>query len=278
MSVWETIETAIVDALSALAPGGSSLLATVKGQTARDRRPLVTAIGRERLPAAYVVIAGRDASDRVTRRAGPVSVSVLLATGSQRNEAEVRTGSGEAAGLYELSAEAAGALQDLAIGSDRCLLLVDERPAGGEEGMIVWEQRYEVRRRSETSAPTFGGTALAGSGSEVRVELGPARRATSVFSFPGIDGVFERGLGLRDRTIHWRGQLRATDDSALNTIESQIEDEVATGEAKTMVDAWGRSHASCVVRSFERKGPRGRDALSGQALQDFEITFGQLNG
>ena len=108
------------------------------------------------------------------------------------------------------------------------------------------------------------------------MELGVLRRATSSFSFPGIDGVFERNLGVKDRAILWRGQLRATSDSAMNVLESAIESEVQAGEARTMIDAWGRSQAQCVVKSFARRGPRGRDSLSGQAIQDFEIEFTQL--
>jgi len=276
MNAWETIEHTVVEALEALTSGESALLATVRGRTSRDRKLLLASINRERLPAAYVVTTGRDAGDKTFRRSGSPGLSVWLAARSLRSDDEARTGTTDVTGLFTLSEQAAGALQDLAVGSDRQLLLVDERPAGGEEGTIVWEQRYEVRRQSELTAPTFGGIALAGAASEVHVELGPVRRATSSFAFPGVDGVFERYSGLRARAITWRGQLRAAEDAALNAIESAIEDEVAGGQEKTMIDAWGRSHELCVATSFTRVGLRGRDALSGEALQDFEIEFTQL--
>ncbi|UCD28525.1 MAG: hypothetical protein JSV03_15825 [Planctomycetota bacterium] len=276
MSAWETIENAIVQAVQQLTLGSSSLLATVKGRTARDRKSLVTAVGRELLPAAYVLAVGRDAGDKATRRPGAPAFNVLLATRSLRDDDEARTGSDDVTGMFDVSEKVAEALQDLLVDTNRRLLLVDERSIGPDEGTIVWEQRYVLRRQSEISAPTFGGVALAGSDSEAHVELGRLRRAVSAFSFPGIDGVFERNVGIRERPIKWSGQLRAANDSVLNNIESNIEDEVRDGEAKTMVDSWGRSHQMCVLKSFLRCGRRQRDELTGESLQDFEIEFTQL--
>ena len=276
VSVWETIEDAVVQTLAGLTCGGSALLSTVRGHTSRDRKLVIGAISRERFPAAYVMTAGRGAGEKTFRRPGPPALSVLLAARSLRSDEEARTGAAEVTGVFTLSERVASALQDLAVGQDRRLLLVEERPAGGEEGTIIWDQSYEVHRRSGQSGPTFGGVALAGSASEVHVELGPMRRATASFSFPGVDGVFERNLGLRGRPITWRGQLRAADDAGLNTIESAIEQEVCGGQEKTMVDPWQRSHELCVLKSFHRLGRRGRDALSGEALQDFELEFTQL--
>lgn len=277
MSVWETIEDAVVQELAGLMQGGSALLATVKGHTPRDRKVLVGAISRERLPAGYVIATSRDSGGKEARRAGSALFSVLLAAGSLRSDDEARTGADDVTGIFTLAEAAVEALQDLTVDSDRKLLLIDERPAGGDEGLVVWEQRYEVRRQSETVAPEFGGVILAGSPSEVHVELKPVRRATSSFSFPGIDGVFERSLGARERAILWRGQLRSFDDTSLNSVESAIEQEVLTGEEKTMTDSWSRSYDFCVAESFERIGPRRRDELTGMALQDFQLEFTQLS-
>ena len=76
MSAWETIEDAVVQTLEGLTPGGSALLATVKGHTSRDRKVLVAAISRERLPAGYVIATSRDASEKSTRRPGSPAFSV----------------------------------------------------------------------------------------------------------------------------------------------------------------------------------------------------------
>ena len=272
MSSWETIEQAVVTVLD-----GVSLLETVAGRSAQDRTLLTAAIVRERMPAAYVIATGREGSDQAYHRPGSPAIHVWLAARSHRNEDDARVGAVDVTGVFDLAEQAAGALQDLMIGADLRLLLIDERSIHSADGLTIWEQRYEVRRQSETTAPTFGGVAVAGADGVVQVELGELRRATSSFSFPGIDGVFEHSLGVRERPIVWSGQLRASSDSALNAIESAIEDEVHSGEAKTLVDAWGRTHDSCAARTFRRRGPRQRDALSGEALQDFELTFVQLN-
>lgn len=276
MSVRETIEDAIVQTLQGLTEGQSALLATAKGQTVRDRKSLTAAISRELLPAAYVMATGRDSSEKTYRRPGLLSFSVVLATRSFRSDDDARTGAVDVTGVFDLAEQVASALQDQVVATDRQLLLVDEHSVGGDEGTIIWEQGYEVRRLAELGGPTFGGVALAGAGSEVHVELGVLRRATSSFSFPGVDGVFERDLGTRERTIIWHGQLRAADHPSLNTIESNIEDEIRNSQEQSMVDTWGRTHEMCVLQKFNRRGLRRVDELTGEALQDFELEFTQL--
>ena len=275
-SGWETIESAVVQSLSAIMLDGSALLATVKGRTSRDRKALLAEIGRERLPAAYVVMTGREAGDKSSRRPGSPTVSVLLATRSLRQEDDARTGAADVTGIFSISEAVVAALGDLVIDEDRLLWLIDERPVSATEGTVVWEQRYEPRRRAGLSQPLFRNPALVGSDSEVEVELGELRCASSSFSFPGIEGVFIRQMGARERPIFWRGQLRAADDDALNAIERGIEDELRLGLADSMWDPWGRTHHFCTLKAFRRKGPRRRDELSGEALQDFELEFTQL--
>lgn len=276
MSVWEMIEDAVVQALEQLSSGGSSLFATVKGRTSRERKQLIAALGRERLPAAYVITRGRESGDKTFRRSGSPTLSVLLGQRSLRSDHEVRAGSDEVTGIYELSEQVVVALQDQVVAWDRRLLLVDEQPAGGDEGTIIWEQRYEVRRLASIAAPTFGGVELAGTDSEVVVEVNELQHASSLFSFPGVDGVFRRGLGARERRIVWRGQMRAASNSILNAREQGIEELVRSGEAATMTDACGRSYPSCAVKAYRRCSPRQRDELSEESLQDFEIEFTQL--
>jgi len=278
MSDWVTIETDVATVLVDLEVDGGPLLATVSARTARDRKVLLTAIQRELLPAAYVLMAGRNSSDKSSGQAGMPSLSVVIATQSLRSDSEARIGESGSGGMWLITEQVSSALQDLELESTWRLLLIDERLVGGQEGLIVWEQRYEVRRPAELTTPTFGGVALAGSSSRVCVELGELRRASGLFSFPGVGGVFDRHLGVRERPIFWRGQLRGANDSALNTIETAIEDEIRDGEDKTMVDAWSRSHESCVLKAFRRRGPRQRNALSGQVFQEFELEFTQLGG
>ncbi len=287
-SLWEEIESNTVQALQDLEVSGSPLLRTVRGATlrgasgrgatAQDRRVLVGSIARERTPAAYVVAGGRETSDKTFRRAGSLAFSVLLATRSERSDDEARRGGVDENGMFALAEQVALDLHDRTVFFDWRLLLVDEHPIGGEEGTIVWEQRYEARRIHGLTVPTFDGVVIAGSEGEARVVLGELRRASSTFSFPGIDGVYERYLGMRERPIVWRGQLRTSTTGGLDASEAGLENLVRTAKAGTIVDHSGRPHDNCVPRAYRRLGPTHVDPLTGQVLQDFELEFTQLSG
>jgi len=244
----------------------------VTARTVRDRKVVAAAIGRERLPAAWVMLTGREEN---SGEAGGVQLSVLLATRGLRDDGEVRIGGEGVRGMWTVAQAVANALHDAAVNGWR-LTLGGERPAGGEEGTILWEQRYLVARSASESAPTFGGVALAGASSRIAVEVGALHRASESFSFPGVDGLFERYLGVRERPIVWRGRLRAADDEALNAIEDAIESEIRAGRCATMADPAGRSFESCVVKSLKRRGSRTRDELTNEPVQDVEIEFAQL--
>jgi len=278
MNSWTTIGAAVRSVLAGLTQDESALLATVKGQTWRERKAVLAALARERLPAAYVLTVGRDTGDKDFRCPGKHLLNVWLAERSLRSEQEGWSGGEEVTGLLTLAVRVAEALEGAIVDGDRRMRLIDEQPVSGPVGLLVWEQRYALSRQAEMIALTFGGRALAGADSEMHVELGPLVRAGSYFAFPGVNGVFERNLGLRQRSIFWRGRLRASDDAALNAIEADIEGELADGQVRTMIDAWGRSHGACVIKSYKRAGPRGRDELDGSALQDGEIEFVQLLG
>lgn len=275
---WKTIEAEVVAKLGGLTAEGAGgpLLATVRGYTARDRKQVVGAVMRERLPAAYVMLTGRDGGDKDYRRAGAPLVSVVYAARSERCDDEARHGGVDVVGVMPVAAAGACALHHLALDGGGRLLLVEERAVTGEEGTALWEQRYEVRRLSGGGVPKFGGAELLSPSSVVEVHIGEITRASSRFAFPGVDGVFERFAGMRERPILWRGQLRSSDDVGLNVIEEGLERLAREAAIESVEDPWGRRFDDCVLRSFKRVGPRRQDLLSGEALQDFEIEFVQL--
>lgn len=276
-TAWHEIEDAVVIALGTLTDAGSALLATVRARTSRDRKVMLASLARERFPAAYVVLSGRDTGDKAYRRAGAVLLTVVYACHSERRDDEARRGGSGAVGVLAIAHAATIALQDFALPGGRRLQLIDEHAVGGEEGSALWEQRYEVRRESGSLVPRFGGIDVAGAGSRVEVHVGELRRAASTFAFPGVDGVFERFAGTRDRLIVWRGQLQAVDDAALNAIEAGLEDLVRRSEVNSVRDSWSRTFHHCVARSYRRVGARGCDDLTGQAVQEFELEFVQLS-
>lgn len=275
---WQTIEAEVVATLGGLTAEGAGgpLLATVRGYTARDRKQVVAALMRERLPAAYVMLTGRDAGDKDYRRAGAPLVSVLYAARSERCDDEARHGGVDVVGVMPVAAAGACGLHDLELDGGGRLSLAEERAVTGEEGTALWEQRYEVRRLSGGWVPKFGGAELLSASSVVEVHIGEIKRASSRFAFPGLDGVFERFAGMRERPILWRGQLRSPDDAGLNVIEEGLERLAREAAIESVEDPWGRRFDDCVLRSFKRVGPRRWDPLSGEALQNFEIEFVQL--
>ena len=276
MSPWSTIENEIIQVLAGLRANEGPLLAHVAACTARDRKEVAEQIVRQAMPAALIMIAGRDRGDRQYGHAGRAFIEVILATRSLRRDAEARTGLDGNGGLWAIAHQVASALDNRTIAATWRSGLIDEKPAGGAEGTILWLQRYDLHRPAKVSAPTYGGVALAGAMAHVDVQVGNLQQATSSFAFPGMDGVFIRSLGTRDREIVWSGELRAETDTAMNGIEAAIENEIHMGLEKNMVDPWSRAYESCIVKTFSSNGPRSRDELSGQVRQSFKIHFVQL--
>ncbi len=273
---WSTLETEILQALAALESEGAPLLATVKGRSSGDRKSLASAFLRERMPAAYVLSAGR--TQRASDVMDTMQVAVWLATRSERGDDDARLGGADVTGMYPLAQEVLSALHDRVMPEDVRLRFVDEKALTGGDGALLWEQVYALDSAPRPAVPLFGGVALAGSSSRMRVEVGPLQRVATQFSFPGIDGVFERNLGTRERRIVWQGELRAEGAAALTALETAVEDELAKAQAKTVVDEWGRAFDACVLRSYARKGPRRVDARSGGVIQEAVLEFAQLHG
>lgn len=276
MSDWSTIENDVVDALAGMTSEGSPVFATVRGVTPTSPRSLISALGRERMPAAYVSLTGRIGSDKSTGLPGAASMNVTLMTRSFRSESEPRQGLDGEGGMWSVAERVGRLLHGRLVEGTWQSELQSERGLDGPSGAFAWEHSYRVYRPATTSHPTFGGVDLAGALSRVEVHLGPIDRAVSAFAFPGIDGVFERDLGDRGRTITWEGELRADGDAALNLTEAAIEAEIGAGLARTMTDGWSRHFMQCVAKRFVRDGNRRHDALTGEAVQPFTLTFTQL--
>ena len=125
---------------------------------------------------------------------------------------------------------------------------------------------------------TFNGSDILGQsgGSAVRVEPGPVERQDVRYGIQGIPGTFIHDMGTRARSILVTGTLKAASASALNGVETTLEDTVAAATEATLADDWGRSFQNCVLAAYDRKGPR-RKTEGGVCLQDFEARFTQLS-
>lgn len=277
MSQLADLENAIVALLAAIQVGGQDVFATVQGTSNADDAALAAELRRQRKPAAVVALDGRRAAAGDDPVPESPRFTIAIAEESLRGSGEARLGGTGVSGGFDLLERVTLALQDATIVTDYQLVFVDERPLAADDRVVMYGQRYEARRLAETSAPTFDGQAIGGTDSVVRVLVGSLRRSTVRFGFAGIDGIFRHDLGGRGRDIVWRGQLRAASNAALNTIEQTLEGYVSDPRAFTLVDSWGRTYTDCALDGFERRGARRNDSVTGQALQDFELTFEQLN-
>jgi hypothetical protein len=276
--MWHTTEQQVVQLLSGLEVENLPLLATVCARTAREPKRLLEEIRRERMPAAYVMLGSRGSSESGGQRPGPIAMRVLLSATSLRDDDEARRGSVQGPGVFELAERVALAITGMTVADDGRAYLADERILGGEAGLIVWEQRYELRREVGWAAPTFDGVALAGTAGRVQVEPASIERSVSRFAFPGVDGVFEWNLGTRGRSIVWKGSLVGETNGELDALEAAIEMAVRDEPEGTIVDGLGRTFERCVPVLFERRGSRGRDQLRGVVFQEFALSFRQLVG
>lgn len=277
MSELGDLETAVVGLIAGIQDLGVPVFRSVSGFSDPDRRRSLGHIGGQVAPAALVIYGGRVRADLTQSVVGLPKVTVLLRAENFRGGSDVRSGDGTSQGGFELLSFVMAALDGALVQTDRRLVALDEQVVAADETHAVYEQRYLIDRLSELQPPTFNTVVLAGSESLVNVLVADASAETVSFAFPGIDGVFRHHLGMRERLIRWKGQLRAASDAALNTIESDIEDAVADPGAFDMVDSWSRTFADCVLDRFTRMGPRQRHPVTGSALQPFELHFTQLN-
>ncbi len=272
---WNAIDEHVTAALAGLQEGGRAVFAEVRCRPAMDKRALLAGLEHERLPAAWVVADSRGGTGS---EPGEPVFAVYLAAGSAREPAESLRGAADCLGTYQLSELAAQALHGLSLGERRVAVLQGEEPAGAGDRLAIWRQEYRVVAGVPLSAPTFVAVALAGTQSEVWTEVGEFRREAVRFSFPGIDGVFEHLVGVRERPITWHGRLRAASHWALNDLEAGLEATVRLAHADTLQDGFGRQFEACVPLGYRRKGARRLDPISGQVVQDFEMSFVQLLG
>lgn len=276
MSELGDIATAVTGLLSGMQSGGEDVFATVDVCQVVDRKAAAVAIARQLKPAAFVLYDGRGARSAQEVVPAAATTTVLLAVENLRGGDAAISGDDDHAGAFDVLKLVATVLDGTVVQGDHRLRMHDERQLAGDERAVIFEQRYRVERLAETSAPTFGGVAITGSDSIVTVRVGGVINESIEFGFPGIDGVYRHHAGDRGRTIRWEGRLVAEDDTALDTIEADLEQLSAGQLPATIVDSWSRNYSECVLDKFERQGARRRHPVTGAAVQAFELVFTQL--
>jgi hypothetical protein len=118
---------------------------------------------------------------------------------------------------------------------------------------------------------TLNGQDLFGSGPHT-IRPGSWPRAQKHRGFPGVDGQLVIDLGRRARTIEQTGRLQAGTASQLAALIDAI---VARhdGNAYTLVDNHGLTHANVLIDSFAPQTPLRRGA---GYWCDYTLTYTQL--
>jgi hypothetical protein len=277
---YSDIETALVDWLTALEFSQAPLFSRVRGGAFADRRSRVAALARETLPAALVALDGRARTDG-DGVSGAARVALMLADHNLRSADGTRLGDVDGRGAFVLAQEVAAGLSGAVLGAVAPgaawrFTQTEERIAAADERHIVVEQVWLADQPVTSSGPTFDGADLFGSDAFVAVEVEGPRVVANEFSFPGVDGVFQTGLGRAGRTVRLSGVLRAETPAALGDIEAGIEARVGDGRTALLDDGQGRTFATCVAARFERRGPRRFDAAGRRVVQGFALSFLEL--
>jgi hypothetical protein len=100
---------------------------------------------------------------------------------------------------------------------------------------------------------SFGGHDLFGSGPHA-IRPGSWERSQRWRGFAGLDGELVIDDGLRGRSIHQAGRLRADSASALRALIEDVE-QLIDGRTHTLLDNHGHVYTNVLLESFEPQTP-----------------------
>jgi hypothetical protein len=277
MSALGDIENAMAARLATATIGGQLAFATAKGVSGGYRPVLREALRRERMPAAYVAFIDEPTAPETKPPVRGAHFIVLVAERVLRQESDPRHGDVGSPGTFALLEAARRRLDDYAPVPGLRLVNLHQKFVDADDRSAVYELLYRVWPVIDEGL-RFAGDALAGDDSRMSLEVGPIEFDTGKFRFPGLNGSYERPLGVKPREITWRGRIRAASHAAVNTIEAGIEKAVlAHAVGDVAAAASGRLFRNCLLNCYERQGPRRLDDDEQMVCQDAELLFLQQN-
>lgn len=275
MSRLGDLENAIVARLAAATISGSPVFATVRGVSGGYRPTLRDAIRRERMPAALVAFTDEPTAPETNAERLGAHFTVLVAAQMLRAGANPRLGDATALGAFTLMDKVRTQLDGYEPTADIQLQSLSEKFVEADDRVAIYELTYRAWP-IYFAALTFAGAAIAGGDSRMALEVGPIEVEQAEFRFPGLAGVYRHALGVRARSIVWRGLLRAVDHDALNAIETGIEAVILSRQVGDVAADASRVFSDCVLDQYLRKGPRRMEANGAVVRQDAELQFSQL--
>ena len=278
MSELGNLESGIIALVDAIKQNGDPVFASVSGWPATDRRSAVERARSQALPGALVAVGHRERAVSGLGGAADERVTVLLSAQSLRDSTGARIGDVDSFGAFTLADLVTQSLAGAVVSALWRLEIADQQAVSSDERTVIIEQRWVAQRWADPTSPMFGGEVITGVDSIVQMQVGDRVMRNVEFAFPGVDGVFRHALGAGERSIVWRGVLRAGDHVAMNALETALDLQVASGAVGVITDSVGQSFADCVLASFEREGSRRVHASSSRILQPFVLRFVQLAG
>lgn len=278
MSELGDLELGVVALIDAIEQNGDPVFASVSSWPASDRRSAIERARSQALAGALISVGQRERAPSGLGGAADERVTVLLSAQSLRHSSGARIGDIDSVGAFTLADLVTQSLEGVVVSGLWRLGMADQQAVFADERTVVIEQRWVAQRLSVASAPMFDGVVITGVDSVVHMEVGERVMRRVEFAFAGVDGVFHLGLGAGERTIVWRGVLRADDHAAMNGLEATLELLVASGSAGVITDSVGQSFPDCAMASFEREGLRRVHAATSRILQPFVMRFVQLDG
>lgn len=268
-------ENKIVDRLSQVTIGGDNAFEVVRSVSGGWRPAIRDALRRERMPAAYVAFIEEPTAPEVRAAVRGAKFSILVAERTLRSRTDPRHSFPQSTGAYELLAAARSVLDDYVPTGGLLLQLLRVKFVDADDRVAVYELLYRLWPVVfDSDAPRFDGEAIAGGDSRMTLDVRSIEVSAVEFSFPGIAGVYRHALGTGNRPIVWRGQLRATDDAAMNAMETDIETRLLRQTPGEITDSHDRSFKQCLLDRYVRTAER-RDE-DGTIVQDAELHFLQL--
>ena len=275
MSRLGDLENAIVARLSLATISGSPAFATVQGVSGGSRPAIREALRRQQMPAAYVAFTEEPTAPEVRDQVRGAKFSVLVAAQTLRADADPRNGDALSIGVFQLLDVVRAQLDDHVPSSGLRLLSLQEKFVEADDRLAIYETAYRIwPTAAETPTPLFNGDPIVGNDRRLTMIVGPIEVIFEVFNFPGLGGVFRTALSLRAREILWRGEVRTSDHSAMNTIETAIETRIAGQLPGTITNGNAQTFTNCVLDRYLRVG--GRRDEGSLVIQDAELLFSQL--
>jgi hypothetical protein len=274
MSQLGDLENALVLRLSEARSGGSLVFATVRGASGGYRPAIRDALARERMPAVYVGFTDEPTAPETKPAVRGARFVVLVAARALRIEDDPRYGGTDSPGAFALLEIARAQLDGYEPGYGSRAVCLHQKFVEADDRTAVYELLYRLWPISQT-ALTFGEQKIADGAVRMSLEIGPLAVEHAIIPATDAAGDVRHVSWVRGRPIVWRGQLRASSDSELNTIEAELQELVLSREERDVADDSGRVFAACILDRFALDGPR-RPCGNGKAVvQDVELRFMQ---